>query len=78
MNRGRILVIDDEKNIRHLLKNELSAEGFAVFTAKSGEEGLKLLTDKNFEIVFLDIKLPKMSGMDVLRSLKLKTSRTEV
>ncbi len=78
MNRGRILVIDDEKNIRHLLKNELSAEGFAVFTAKSGEEGLKLLTDKNFEIVFLDIKLPKMSGMEVLRSLKLKTSRTEV
>ncbi|MGC8603093.1 MAG: sigma-54-dependent transcriptional regulator [Desulfomonilaceae bacterium] len=78
MNRARILVIDDEKNIRHLLKNELSAEGFAVFTAKSGEEGLKLLTEKNFEIVFLDIKLPKMSGMDVLRGLKLKTSRTEV
>ena len=78
MKRGRILVIDDEKNIRHLLKNELSAEGYTVVTAKSGEEGLKVLTDQNFEIIFLDIRLPEMSGLDVLRNLKLKSSRSDI
>ncbi|MGC8659754.1 MAG: sigma-54-dependent transcriptional regulator [Desulfomonilaceae bacterium] len=78
MKRGRILVIDDEKNIRHLFKNELSSEGYTVVTAKSGEEGLSIIADQNFEIIFLDIRLPKMSGIDVLRSLKLKSSQSEI
>ena len=78
MSRGRILAIDDEKNIRHLLKNELTPEGFDVFTAKTGEEGLKLLKKQKFRIVLLDIKLPKMNGIEVLRSLKQDSPLTEV
>ena len=78
MSRGRILAIDDEKNIRHLLKNELTPEGFEVFTAKTGEEGLKLVRKQDFQIVLLDIKLPKMNGIEVLRNLKHQSPLTEV
>ncbi len=78
MSRASILAIDDEKNIRHLLRNELTLEGFDVTTAKSGEEGLKLLKDKRFDVVLLDIKLPRMNGIEVLRNLKQKSPNTEV
>ncbi len=78
MSRARILAIDDEKNIRHLLRNELTLEGFDVTTAKSGEEGLKILKDKHFDVVLLDIKLPQMNGIEVLRNLKQKSPNTEV
>jgi DNA-binding NtrC family response regulator len=78
MTRARILAIDDEKNIRHLMRNELSLEGFDVVTAKTGEEGLKLLKDKHFDLVLLDIRLPKMNGIEVLRNLKQKSPHTEV
>jgi DNA-binding NtrC family response regulator len=78
MSRSSILAIDDEKNIRHLLRNELTLEGFDVTTAKSGEEGLKLLKDKRFDVVLLDIKLPRMNGIEVLRNLKQKSPNTEV
>jgi DNA-binding NtrC family response regulator len=78
MSRGRILAIDDEKNIRHLLKNELTPEGFEVVTAKSGEEGIKLARKDTFRVVLLDIKLPEMSGIEVLRHLKQDAPRTEV
>ena len=78
MSPGRILAIDDEKNIRHLLKNELTPEGFEVVTAKSGEEGLRLARRDNFRVVLLDIKLPEMNGIDVLRHLKQDAPRAEV
>lgn len=78
MKHAQVLVIDDENNIRHLLKNELTAEGFKVVSAKTGEEGLSLATGQVFDIIFLDIKLPKMSGIEVLRTLKQKSSRSEI
>ncbi len=78
MSRGRILAIDDEKNIRHLLKNELTPEGFEVITAKTGEEGLKVFRKQDFQVVLLDIRLPKMNGIEVLRHLKQESPRTEV
>ncbi|MGB6067214.1 MAG: sigma-54 dependent transcriptional regulator [Desulfomonilaceae bacterium] len=78
MSHAKILAIDDEKNIRHLIKNELTLEGLDVTTAKSGEEGLKFFKEKSFDVVLLDIRLPKMNGIEVLRNLKQKSPRTEV
>lgn len=78
MNQGKILAIDDEQNIRHLIKNELSLEEFDVTTASSGEEGLRLVNRQDFDVVLLDIKLPKMSGIETLRCLKEKSYATEV
>ena len=78
MGQAKILAIDDEKNIRHLIRNELTLEGFGVTTAKSGEEGLKLIDERNFDVVLLDIRLPKMNGIEVLRNLRQKSPQTQV
>ena len=78
MSRGKILAIDDEQNIRHLIESEFSMEGLAVATAGSGEEGLKLFDTEEFDVVLLDINLPKLNGVEVLKRLKQKSPDTEV
>jgi len=78
MNQGRILAIDDEQNIRHLIQSEFSLEGFTVTTAGSGEVGLKLFDTDSFDVVLLDINLPKLNGVEVLKRLKQKASHVEV
>ena len=78
MSDGRILAIDDESNIRHLIKNEFSLEGFEVITARTGEEGLRILDDQKFDVVLLDMKLPRLSGVEVLKKLKQRVPTTEV
>jgi DNA-binding NtrC family response regulator len=78
MNSGKILAIDDEKYILHLIRNEFTEEGFEVTTASSGEEGLKIAENKKFDLIFLDLKLPKMNGIETLRRLKKASSSTEV
>lgn len=75
---GRILAIDDEKNIRLLIRNEFSLEGFEVVTAASGEEGLALFKSRKFDVVFLDIKLPKLSGIEILRRMKQISPSSEI
>jgi len=75
---GRILAIDDEKNIRLLISNEFSLEGFEVVTAASGEEGLALFQSRKFDVVLLDIKLPKLSGIEILRRMKQISQATEI
>ncbi|MDR3569983.1 MAG: sigma-54 dependent transcriptional regulator [Syntrophobacteraceae bacterium] len=78
MSRGKILAIDDEHNIRHLIESEFTLEGYEVKTAKDGHEGLKLLDNQAFDVVLLDIRLPRMNGIEVLRRLKKKSPATEV
>ena len=75
---GKILAIDDEKNIRHLIQSEFTLEGFEVTTAGSGQEGLAHLDQERFDMVFLDIKMPEMDGIETLRRLKQKSSGTDV
>ena len=64
------LVVDDTKSIRILLTTCLEVEGFLVQTAVNGEEALNLLRSGKFDLVFLDIKLPEVSGTEVLRQLR--------
>jgi len=78
MHHAKILAIDDEKNIRRLIRNEFSLEGFDVVTAKNGEEGLKYFDKENFNLVLLDIKLPEMSGIEILRRIKYKSASAAV
>lgn len=78
MSQGKILAIDDEQNIRLLIANEFALEGFGVTTAKTGEEGLKLYDKEKFDVVLLDIRLPKMNGIEVLRHLKEKSPDARV
>lgn len=64
-----ILVIDDEANIRDGCNRILTKEGWGVKTAVSGKEGLDLAQKESFDIVLLDLKMPGMDGMEVLRTI---------
>ncbi len=67
---GAILVIDDEAGIRESLEVLLSLEGYQVTTAGDGEEGLRLLEGRNFDLVLLDLALPGQSGLELLPHIK--------
>lgn len=70
MNSDKILVIDDEAGIRSSLKGILEDEGYKVKTVSSGEIALELLKSEPFDLVFLDIWLPEMNGIEVLEHIK--------
>lgn len=78
MTKERILIIDDEASIRSSLKGILEDEGFQVKTVESGEEGLELLKNQNVDLVLLDIWLPRMSGIDVLKRIKTLEENPQV
>lgn len=66
---SRILVVDDEVNIRKLYKSELEDEGYEVTTAGSGAEALSILRSVAPDLVILDIKLEQENGLDFLRHM---------
>jgi two-component system, NtrC family, nitrogen regulation response regulator NtrX len=61
-----ILIIDDEKAIRKTLTEILSYEGYKIDEASDGEEGLKRFSEKAYDIVLCDIKMPKLDGIEFL------------
>jgi two-component system response regulator (stage 0 sporulation protein F) len=68
----RILVADDEMSIRLLYSEELKEEGYDVVTAANGKEALEIVSREPLDLVILDIKMPEMSGIEVLRQIKEK------
>jgi DNA-binding response OmpR family regulator len=70
MEKKPILVVDDEKNIRLTLSQSLESLEMTVQTAVNGEEALQMLRDRSFGLVFLDLKMPGMDGMEVLLRIK--------
>lgn len=68
----KILVVDDEKNILKLYKAELEDEGYSVVTANSGREALEIFETENPDLVTLDILMPDIDGIQVLRQMKEK------
>ncbi|MBR6700253.1 MAG: response regulator [Firmicutes bacterium] len=74
----RALVVDDTKNIRILLEKTLELEGFTVETASTGSEALDKLRSQEYDLVFLDIKLPEVSGTEVLRKIRSEGNNTPV
>jgi two-component system, OmpR family, KDP operon response regulator KdpE len=67
---ARILVVDDEPQIRRFLEISLRSQGYAVDEAATGREGLEWLATRGAELVVLDLGLPDMEGHDVLRELR--------
>lgn len=68
----KILVVDDEEHMRQLFKEELVEEGYEVYLAADGEEAIRLAEEVKPDLVTLDIRMPGMDGIEVLRVLKEK------
>lgn len=67
---AKILVVDDEQNMRTGLKDNLEFEGYEVDTANDGEAGLKKIIDNNYNLIILDVMMPKKSGFDVCKEAR--------
>jgi putative two-component system response regulator len=66
----RVLVVDDNQDIRDLVVHILSADGFNVFAAVDGENALAILNSNPVNLVLLDVMMPGKSGLDVLRDIR--------
>ncbi|MDA8082723.1 MAG: sigma-54 dependent transcriptional regulator [Nitrospiraceae bacterium] len=66
-----VLVVDDEEPIRRLLRKELTRKGFGVETASDGQEALGIMTERVFDVILLDIMMPGMDGMALMKKLHL-------
>lgn len=69
-----VLAVDDEAGILRLIKLELSTQGFRVVTASGGEEALRVAEEQRPDIALLDIVMPEMSGLEVMRRLRERSS----
>ena len=76
--KRRILVVDDDPSIRHMLCRILEDEGYHSTAAANGEDGLKSLTKDGADLVLLDLKMPGLSGQDMLTELSARHPRVPV
>ncbi|MBI4038726.1 response regulator transcription factor [Candidatus Daviesbacteria bacterium] len=74
----RILLIEDERRLSSVVKKGLTEEGFAVDTAFDGEEGQYLAESENYDLIILDIMLPKVDGLTVCKELRAKNIKTPI
>ena len=68
--KGRLLLVEDEEGLRMSLVDRLTSEGYSVEAAADGEEGARLGSTEPFDLILLDVLLPRKSGMDVCRELR--------
>ncbi len=74
----RLLVVDDERDIRHLYAAELEDEGYQVETAGTGTEAARLLQEREFDLVILDIQMKGESGLQILQKIVHEKGRLPV
>lgn len=70
MSEKRILIIDDDDEIRELLEFDVSHSGYFVDTAKDGMEGLNKALNNSYDLILLDVMMPKMNGFDVCKNIR--------
>ena len=75
---AKILIIEDEKPLRELLQMELTRSGYKVETASDGEEGLEKYRQEVYNVVLLDMRMPRMDGVDVLKQMRAESLIPEV
>ena len=78
LNQRSILVVDDEEALRTVLSSELSSEGYLVDNASDGDEAITILQNKPFDLVLLDIKMPRVDGFEVLKFIKKNSPAIKV
>ena len=72
MSSKRILIIDDEENMLHMLKTILSKEGYEIVTARNGIEGLEKIETNRFDTILCDLRMPEIDGLSFLKTVKVK------
>ncbi|MFA7421447.1 MAG: response regulator transcription factor [Melioribacteraceae bacterium] len=74
----KILIVEDEPNMRMGLKDNLEFEGYEIATAADGEEGLSMIVNNLFDLIILDVMMPKISGFDVCKRAREKGIKTPI
>ena len=70
INKKRILIVDDDEEIRELLEFDIAQSGYTVDTAKDGVEGLHKALNNAYDLILLDVMMPKMNGFDVCKNIR--------
>ncbi|MCY7784654.1 two-component system response regulator YkoG [Bacillus sp. FSL H8-0515] len=78
MEKGNILIVEDEEKIARVLQLELEYEGYSVTIKHNGTEGLNAAAEGGYSLVLLDVMLPGLSGLEVLRRLRKTDQQTPV
>ncbi len=74
----KVLVVDDDPAVRKSIDRVLSNKGYAVITAENGEEALRKLNEEKYDLVYTDIRMPGMSGLEVAEHVKAQQAWTPV
>lgn len=74
----RILIVDDDPNIRFLFAEMMKMEGYSVETASTGTKAMQLVLNENFNLMILDIKMPGIHGLEILRRLREKKNNLPI
>jgi two-component system response regulator (stage 0 sporulation protein F) len=78
LNKQKILIVDDQNGIRVLLVEVFSVEGYQTFQASNGKAALEIVRRENPDLVLLDMKIPGMDGLDILKHIKAINPRVKV
>lgn len=78
MPESKILIVDDEPHVREVLATLLIRTGYSVSTASGGQEALKMLSGSTFDLIISDVRMPRMSGIELLKNVKSTCPETEV
>jgi len=76
--KKKILVVDDEETIRDLYRQAFEIKGYTVFTAESAEKALEILKQEEFKVMFLDLMLPGMDGLELCREIRKRKIRARI
>lgn len=74
----RILIVEDEWKLRRIASDFLKKEGFTVIEAEDGEQALDYIVSQNFDLIILDLMLPKINGWDLLKEIRVKDATLPV
>ncbi len=75
---AKLLYVDDEEALRILVKSQLALEGYDIETADDGDTALEMLKKDSYDLILLDIRMPRMNGIEVLKNLKSSNHRIRV
>jgi DNA-binding response OmpR family regulator len=73
-----VLFVDDEDILRMLMRDQLSAEGYEVETADDGDTALEILGKKSFDLLLIDIRMPRMNGIELLKEIRKQKIRSRI